>query len=692
MANVDSAPIIDLSKQAVVVSPVELATALGRLQSLVASHPNPGLCKRLLSPLLLPLWALSSWSSAQPKVVEKVCTPALDLLKIQLKLVPSPQTLLPLVQNIGYMGGYDRQKPEWIYAETKQGELQIVMPRRPLGEPTDFVDPLSLSNIGQKINKLLELVAESFSDADISTAFIYLLGRWLNWAQRSNSNSVIIKQETQDEQEPIAQLAEIKLLQAMMERFPEKIANEPKHILELVSQVLAKTGDVTDYEDEVIGVALSLLNMIVTAPGFHRSRISPDVLGRIETSLETISSASNIETSNTARNLSLLLRFRHQVDDSSDSLTTASTNRQAEDRKTYRLAVSYISQPDSPPPVKFEGLNMIASLIMSQSPILDIPGILVLMSSLIRDSEDYINLQVIRIYTLLTGKHPKAVTKEILDHYVDPKETASVDTRLRFGEALLQVVERLGETFTGEAAQQVCDALLSVAGRRGYRPKTEARQAKEERLRQMRNKEAEEKWEGEVLDLSEDMPEGERARNEIMSRIVEGWESKRGAEDVRIRASALSILGNAMETNIAGLGPGLVSTSVDLAVNILQIETEMEKGILRRAAVLLVMSFVRSLDKAKQMGRRLGFGLAAREDIVRTLGYVTETDNDGLVRQHAADVLESLENLEMGKLTVDAVEGQRTGAELTRLVGLEVKPERSISLQGVSRPKIEEIE
>jgi len=689
---VDGGGVIDLSKETVLVPPRKLATTLSRLHSLVVSHPNPGLCKRLLSPLLLPLWALASWNGVEPTASEKLRGTALELLKIQLKLVPSPDILLALVHNVGYAGGYGSHNPGWVYAETNEGELQIVE----VGRLLRATSPISLEQIDKKTSKLLEVVTDSFSDAEISTAFIDLLGRWLKPARGANARGVIIKEEAEDEKDPIIQLTENKLLQAMMEKFPEKLANQPRHILELVSQILADPEDIPESNDDVIGVALSLLNMIVTAPGFQKSKVNPYVLSRIENALGVLSRSDSPEVSATARNISLLLRYREHLDESSDNVTSVPTDRQIEDRKIYRLAVAYITQPDSPPPVKFEGLNLISNLIISQSPALDIPGILVIVSSLITDSEDYINLKAINIYTLLAAKHPKAVTKELLDHYVDSKEIATVDTRLRFGEALLRVIERLGETFTGEPAKQIGDALILIAGRRGHRPKTEARQAKEEKRRQMKNKEAEEAWDGEVPDLSDDMPEEERARNEILSRIVEGWESKRGTEDVRVRVSALSILGTVMETNIAGLGPALVATAVDLAVNIMQLELELEKGILRRAAVLLVMSFVRALDTAKQMGKRLGFGLAAQEDIVRTLGYVAETDSDGLVRQHARDVMESLENWEMGKLTVDGAQAQRDGVGLTKLAGLEVDLERATLSQDGSgsrpRPRIEEIE
>jgi hypothetical protein len=137
-----------------------------------------------------------------------------------------------------------------------------------------------------------------------------------------------------------------------------------------------------------------------------------------------------------------------------------------------------------------------------------------------------------------------------------------------------------------------------------------------------------------------------------------------------------------------------VSTAVDLCTNILTVETEVEKGILRRAAVLLILDFVRALDKATQERRRLGFSLAgqSRDDIMRILQYVAEVDNDGLVKQHAQDVVEGLQNWEMASFVPDNRELE--SPTLTRLAGLTVKPSLSLGADTPmgSRPRIEEIE
>jgi hypothetical protein len=689
-AGTETDGVVDTTKDKILVPHNELVTALRRLHSLLLLHPNPGLCRRLLSPVVLGLWALASWSAPEPAITEDICKPALELLKIHLKVTPSPDRILLLVHNLGYRGGYDKGHPEWVYKATGAGLIQIVDARHPIGNTGISASHLTLEDISPKVTKLLDLVSSSLSDPDISAAFLELLKRWLKSAGSSKKGDIIVK-EGEEEQDPFIQLSEIKTLQAMMERFPEKLATQPKHILDLAGQILAGSGDALDGNDEIVGVALSLLNMVITAPGFQKSHVDPDVLALIESSLDKLSKTPT-DLSQTASNLRLLLLYRDEVDTTS-STAPAPTDRQIEDRKTYNLAISYITAPDSPPPVRAEGLNLISTLITAHSPILDIPGILVLLSSLISDSDEFIYLRIIKLYTFLCNNHPSSVLRELTDHFLDPRETHTLDARLRFGEAMLQVIQRMGETFTAALAHEAGTTLLAVAGRRGRRPKTEARQRREARAQEKRNREAAEAWGGEVPDMSDPVPEEERIRNEALERIVEGWESKRGSEDVRVRASALSVLGAAVEVNVAGLGKEVVTAAVDLCVAVLQMEREVEKGILRRAAVMFVLSFVKALEEARERGRDLGFGFGAQaqEDVMRTLRYVAEMDNDGLVVQLSRDVVESLENWQVVRL-LPGSQQPALGGGLMKLAGLDVDPERSAKAQEGSRPRIEEVE
>ncbi|KEY64063.1 hypothetical protein S7711_07425 [Stachybotrys chartarum IBT 7711] len=680
--------IIDLAQDRVLVTSQHLAQSLQRLKTLIASTPSPGLCRRVLGPIIPQLWALTSWIDPPAATDEQVCRVARMLLHTYLQLFGKVDSVTPLISNILCQGSVGETQPKWIYRLSRHEGIEVVAQQRH-GETDDGQDVWG--NIDQKTAVLADLLTSACSKEDVSSIFLHLLQGWIQSTNRSKDFKLSVDAEQQATSSPQQELAAVTLLQKLMEKAPEQLIGHFDQLIELVCQVL-KADRRSAMDDEIIAIVLSLLNLVITAPRFQKTDLKPDDLKVIEESLEVLSKQERADVSLTARNLAMLLRFRDEMEDLEET-SSAPSQRHIEDRRTYSLAMSYITGSDNPPPVVSEGINLLSGLILAQSPILDLPAVNVLMSSLLSQGEDFINLRVIKVFTQLADKHPRSTVKELLDHYLDPQEKSSTDVRLRFGEALLQVIERLGDTFSGEVATQACEILLSIAGRRGYRPKTLAKQTREEKLQKLREGRGPSGGaRAEDNETEEELDDEEQARNDIMAQIVQGWESKRGSEDVRMRTSALSIFGSALEVNIAGIGPTLVSSSVDLCVNILTLETELEKGILRRAAVIVILGFVRALDKARKTQRSLGFGLTggSREDILRTLQYVAATDNDGLVQQHAMAVIESLENWQMATLLPRASDAG--GPMLTRLAGLRVNPESNMSTSGSPRPRIEEIE
>lgn len=607
-----------------------------------------------------------------------------------MRLFGNPDTVRPLIQDLLSRGSPETAERPWNYRLTGKGDLEIVE-LRSLKATARF--ELNWNELEEKSTNFVDLLASYCSTEETSAIFLGLLRRWIKTVDNQEDIKVYIRIHDPDQprSSPIQDLVEVTILQKLMDKVPEKLVSHFDQLLELVCQVF-KADAKSQMSDDLLAVVLSLLNLVITAPTFQKSHIKSEELEVVESSLDRLSQADRAQVSPTARNLALLLKYRDEVDEPNES-ASAPTNRQIEDRKTYNLAMSYITGSfDNPPPVVSEGLNLISGLILAKSPILDIPAVTVLMSNLLAENDDYINLRVIKVFTQLANKHPKSAVQELLDHYLDAQEKETTDVRLRFGEALLQVIQRLGETFEGEVAQQASETLLSIAGRRGYRPKTMAKQAREEKRQKMKRRDDDQE-DDMIQDDDEEMTEEEKAKEDILAQILQGWESKRGSEDVRMRASALSIFGTAIETNIGGIGPTLVSGSIDLCINVLSMEREMETAILRRAAILNVLSFVRALDRAKESGKRLGFGLTdqSREDIVRTLGYVAATDNDGLVQQHAHDVIESLENWQMASVLPN--QAAPSGPELTSLAGLHVNPAGNlVDAAGRPRPRIEEVE
>lgn len=685
----------------VLVGSERIVKSLEKLNKLLTSHPHPSLTKRLLRPILMPLWSFASWQDGGEFIERSYRQPARSLLKILLQLSSNnnrssnSEMLTLIVGNILFNGRPLSSKLRWAYSMSKDKRIQIE--KRDAAEANESNAFISdLSSADDKIasfSTLIESIPEF--DTEISHLFIHLCKRWLKDNKTNGDRSIITRIELRESEDSSKErYIEAKLMQNMMTSVPEKLVSDSRQVLDLVNQILARfkgSESLDAHAEETISVALSLLNLILTSPKAMTTPDVEEVFDEIRRSVHLIGNNSPTDISLTAQNLLSLIDFRTTLIDSDISTADALKDQPYEDRKNLSLAMSYLTSTDSPPPVRVQGLELISTLYQSHSPVLDIPALVVLLSSLIQDSDEYIYLRVIKSFIELSNRHPQTILRDLIDRYVDANEEAELDQRLRFGEALLQVINNIGSAFSGDIARTTCEGLMSIAGRRGIRPKSQQEQENKARLQQQQNKEAEEAWDGPPPQLDEYLPSEFEEQDELLSQIVSGWESKRGSEDVRIRASALSILGSAIESHVTVIGATVISTVVDMSIHILTLEPEPAKGILRRSAIILVMNFIRALDLAREQGTKVGFGFVGKslDDMRRVLQYVEGTDNDSVVRQHAKDVLDGLQAFEFNALLPTQ---QSPQLEIREIAGLTLNPGGIRDSNAKTRPRIEEIE
>jgi len=143
-------------------------------------------------------------------------------------------------------------------------------------------------------------------------------------------------------------------MQKMMSEFPNKLVNDSRQVLSLVDQVLSDFIVAKEDNEDMVGVALSLLNIVLISPSFRTSYDADSRLDSIRQSLQIISGRLQSDVSSTASNLLLVLRFGLNMEEQEAMPASTATDRQIEDRKTFGLAMSYLTATDSPPPVDLE--------------------------------------------------------------------------------------------------------------------------------------------------------------------------------------------------------------------------------------------------------------------------------------------------------------------------------------------------
>lgn len=698
----------------IVVKEVDLRRALNRLCALVLTHPNPQLTKRLVSPMSLALWGLLCCSRKTDRF--NWYSKFTSVFNAYYKFSASVTHLSALSEHLMWDG-----TSWWTYAPGPNNGMEI---RRDYPHEPDMVD--MMQDMDDRVRYFFELLQTDIVDDDgFAAVFLHVSKNWL----LVKSDTMENKQQRmmlgyENDADPLNMLVYAKLVQKMLEESRDKLMSKPDRIIELVKQlidafveqrresrkrqkdasrpsravlgqILGQTGPAGEISNEdsidIVSTALSLLSTIISSPDFTPNQSTIRLLTSLQPSLNyLINPQSSLPPSlaMAVTNISVLLTMHTSPPSTSNqSAKQTPPSRATEDRKSHSLALNYLASPV--PPVRAEGLSLITALITARSPMLDIPATTVLLLSVLQDDEELIYLNAVKSLGLLAASHPKTVVRMLVDAYVDVAEEAGLDQRLRIGEALLKTVEGLGGMLVGDTARLVGEGMVGVAGRRGKKLK-----GQEKRKREVeKKKEAEDAWGGEVPNING--REDEHEANARLAKVLEGWEGRNGEDDVRIRTSAVSILGVAIETNVAGTGSSMVSTVMDLAISILKAETTREKAILRRAAVLLIMSVIKALNKARQEGRQLGFGFAGENlaQAITVLQYVGTTDSDDLVVGHVEAVIESLEAWQSKSLLgvstsqLSALSPQ-LGLDGNRLAGLSVNPE----IPTGSRPSIEEMD
>ncbi|RPB14370.1 hypothetical protein P167DRAFT_484733 [Morchella conica CCBAS932] len=357
---------------------------------------------------------------------------------------------------------------------------------------------------------------------------------------------------------------------------------------------------------QTVTLALSLLSVLVSSPDTKLAPSDERLLQTLHPALTFLTTAPNIpeDISAFALNILSLLTLNTPT-------TTAPTSLAQQQKESYALALSYLRDPLIP--VRAHGLHLLRELILAAAPVVDVQATMALLLGMLKDADSYVYLNVVKCLTALADRHSRTVTSMLVAAYVDTDEKLGLDERLRIGEALLNTVQRLGGALVGDVAATLPSGMVSVVSRRKTRSK---------------------KQQGEA-EFGSDDEDGDQDMEE------EG--------DVRIRASALSILGVAIETNAAGLGARVLDEALDVALLVLTLEGGVEAGILRRAAVVCVGGVLKAL-----VGQGEEEGEVWREEVWRVvrgrvgevrrvLGYVCGADNDGLVREQAGVVSGNLE-------------------------------------------------
>ncbi|KAL4903004.1 hypothetical protein BDW74DRAFT_180294 [Aspergillus multicolor] len=755
----------------VLSSESEILLAISRLKTFVLQPPNPGLVKRVVYPILLPLWGLACFSAQQQlKLIhEDVMTVLQTYFGISVGFPP----LKKIVDNLLWNGG-----STCTYGSDASNRILL---KKPSVESSGKNIVGLVDDLQSRTKLFMSLLdADPSRDEQTGEAFLYVSERWL--AQHSNRASTLnhlqLHSDSDGSEGIIQKLISAKLAETLLDNFKDTLSRRPLKVLELIKHILdgelkqantrtktrgstsgkvslsslanivpseqAESNEATESDSESLQVVFSLLSTILASPEFSISKKTSDLLAEIKEKLDQLLPTLPSSLSKSGTTASMLLEIQLDSPEHQESKVKSS---EIPDLEIHRRALMNLNS--ELPPVQAEGFSLLSDLVKKSSPILDIPSTLTLLLSIITDSsetaanDEFIYLNAIKLIGTLASRHPRTVIKTLIERYIDRSENSTLDQRLKVGEALLRTVQDLGEALAGETAKVLGEGLISVAGRRASKPQAqrtrkqalEQERRKREREERQQQKDAASGWKLSAPKIAEEILGDDDSDTETSEQaahsanIISAWAagSARDEEpdDLRVRASALSILATAVQTNITGLGPSILSSSVDLALATLTLEPDDECAILRRASAVLILDILKAMDTARENRKKqdLGFGFTLADKLsrgfgaaggdrrgpstigniphmLRTLAGVEARETDSIVRGHIRVLTESLEAwIEKSLLWgVGQYAGDGNGSDEPRLelgdqiAGLSINPLAGRGSGRAERPRIEEIE
>ncbi|KAL1791813.1 hypothetical protein ACET3X_009564 [Alternaria dauci] len=747
-----------------IIQETNLKTALRRVKTILLSYSHGGLIRRLIHPIILPLWALLNYAKDRPSLDKEWSMLPSLILSRYMEIACDTKQIDNIATNLFWDGDNT-----WTFGPGSQGGVEIRTRSRDKTGGIDTMESIfgRISDLDNRVTVLVTHLTEAnIPDDTAGSIFVNATKRWLV------PEKPMTKSLTDDDSDtdPLSALVDAKLSEALAQHFQEHFARSPQHIVDFMAQLvtsyvnghkarkekLAKLrtskramlnsivsergmtkeqeeGEATD--DDLATFALSILNTLLASSELKRTPAMTETLHALLPSLAYLSqpqSQAQPPISSTISNsASTTLHLIAPIPTSPSSTAKPPTDPLAEHRETLKTCLAELQSPD--PPNRTWALNTVHQLLKNPAafPALDIPSLThTLLSASLADPESYVHLAAIPVLVTLATRAPKPVVGILVDAFIDIDERSlklargkqtdekerelrnALDFRLRIGEVLNTFVSssssgdddgfwnvREASGLQARCAKQITEACLSLASRRGQRKQTlSARHEVAEHERKLRE-EGEAAWGGPIPNVLE--PEGadpqEQAEYEALQKIVSGWEDTGIEEDVRVRASGLSVLSAVLEHRFDVLRQPVVDATVQMVLLVLVMEKEEAKALLRRSAVLVIMGLLRGIDADIERGREgtIGLNLKQQEEVERVVRWVRDEDADELVRDHAASVVEGLETMRFKKLYKIRDEGLRLGPDLGlegNLRGLNVQPRADEGESKKMMTMIEEIE
>lgn len=421
-------------------------------------------------------------------------------------------------------------------------------------------------------------LTQQLDDEPVRRLFLFLLKNWLQL------NSLTLSDENS-----FVKLTDLRLLEEMAKEFKQALAESPLELLDVILSVLRRENrsapvngksDVdSDDEDDGEDSSSDELNTVVL-----------ELLSALisEAQPKLLNAACREKLNHIKNTLETKLGLLAPARSLSERITTLlqgdvpAKNEKEADQKIFKRAITNLNDPLVP--IRAHGLYLLRLLVETRSSVMSLDFALNLHLIQLKDTEPFIYLNAIKGLDSLLDWDASVVLPLLLNIYCGrSEEKADIDERLRVGEVVLRFIQSQNEAFTGPLAKAVTDGALL---------------------------------------------------------LVQRFSDDKEPVDDRLRMSAMSLLGTCCNTNPIGILDNL-ENALDCAIGILQLETDKDKAIMRRSAIVLIHDLIVGTSQSSAVP----FPSSYREKVVTVMRYIKGNDNDLLTREQATSALDTIDEL-----------------------------------------------
>ena len=346
-----------------------------------------------------------------------------------------------------------------------QVELRYKVPT--MTTTTASPDPVKVMQVLDSRVDLLMKIISQLDETVVSDLFIRIINRWL------------IGRELTDD--PFTTLVDLKVIEKLSQEQKSKLLKNSGEIVQVVSSIVVQyaeklrkstrpkkfslvitKGGVSDDEDddeedgdgdnEIVGVCLSLI-----------SGLFVEAVVEVENKAMLVALIPHIDyiAENTQQ---FQAQARNCIDLLKSLDTDDSTISENAERSNFKRAVELLQDPLVP--IRANGLHLLRQLILSKDSQLPSQQVIInLLLNQLKDEDSFIYLNCIKALEAVADVYGAAViVPQLLDSY--KKSTNDLDERLRNGEVIERIIQRLDKTMLNDTTDQIVITLLDIVTNR----------------------------------------------------------------------------------------------------------------------------------------------------------------------------------------------------------------------------------